>query len=175
MNAEIIANIVLLSILAAMQLFAYITCVVWRKTKYHKGLHNSGLGFSFLFLSFFVGVFIPIIGLVFPSKELPLYEQLAYETAFCLICLVVAIRGICFCIYLDGNHIVKRTLFSEVRIDLTDSGTTIDDSMPHSKDFWTSIYSSNGKIIQFRACAIGGDANQFIKDCCEIQNKKNIS
>ena len=172
MNTETIASIILLSVLAVMQISTYITCIIYRKTKYHKGLNYSVFGFIFLFFSTYFGVFMPIYGFIFNgNNDGQIIKYIVIEMVLTIVCLIIAIRGICFCIYLEGNYVVKKTLFSEIRIDLTDSATKIDDSMPHSKDFWTTIYSSNGKIIQFRACAIGGNANQFIKDCCDIQNK----
>lgn len=65
MTAEMILDIVLGSIVGAMQLLVYLACLIWRIKKYRKGPHYSAAGIFALALLAFVGVFLPVGG--FPS------------------------------------------------------------------------------------------------------------
>lgn len=172
MTPEIILDIVLSCLLGAMQLSVYAVCVIWRIKKYRKGLHYSTAGFGALFLSSLFGVFLPIGGFTFLDAGEAGTKSLITAAVFCPILLTLSIRGICYCVFLDGRHVVKRTLFSEIRIDLGDPGTTIDDSEPFSVTFWISISCPKNQTIQFNSRRIEGDLAAFLQNCKKIQNKK---
>lgn len=172
MKPEIILDIVLSSLLGIIQFLAYLTCIIWRIKKFRKGLHYSAAGIAGLLISVFFGVFLPIGGFTFLDGGTAGTKSLITGIVFCPLILPFAIRGMCFCVFIDGTYVVERTLFSETRIDLTNSETFIDDSKPFTIAFWISIVSGENRAIQFNSKRIEGDLASFLKDCKRIQNKK---
>lgn len=172
MDAEVILDIALGSLLGVAHAFVIVTSVIWRRRKYRKGLHYSAIGFASLLLSSFFGVFLPIGGFTFLDGGKSGTKALITALVFCPWLLVLAVRGICYCIFIDGTEVVKKTLLREVRIDLRDEGTTIDDSQPWTVTFWISINSGKNTTIQFNSRRTEGDINSFLDNCKKIQNPK---
>lgn len=173
MDAETILNIALASLLGVMHLSALATCIIWRARKYRKGLHCSAPGFIFLFLSFVLGVLFPIDGFVFIDGGASGTELLIFAMVICPPLLALSVWEACYCVFLDGDEIVKRTLFSETRIDLSVLGTAIDDAGPFTVDFWISVFSPEGQVIHFNSRRIQGDVASFLEECKKIQKKNN--
>lgn len=168
MNLDFLLNVILSSVLAVIQLLAYVVCIVWRKKKYRKGLHYSTAGFAALFLSAFFGIFLPIGGFTFLSGGEAGTNSLIFAVVFCPIALVISIKGICFCIFLEGNEVVKRTLFHETKIDLSDQKTSIYDNEPFTITFYITVKSPRNQTIRFNSRRIEGDLESFLKQCKKI-------
>ena len=164
MNVEIILNIFLTSFLGVSHVFVIVTSLVWRLRRFHKGLHYSAIGLGYLFLSIYVGMFLPIGGFTFLDGGASGTKALIAAAIICPFLLFFAIRGFCYCIYIDGCEVVKRTLFREVRIDLRDKSVIIDDSEPWTITFWISIRSDKNQIT-FNSRRTEGDIRSFVKNC----------
>ena len=128
--------------------------------------HSRSLNISFF------GVFLPIGGFTFLDGGTAGTKSLITGMVFCPLILPFAIRGVCFCVFIDGTYVVKRDLFSETRIDLANPETFIDDRKPFTKAFWITISTATNETIQFNSRRIEGDLASFLKDCKRIQNKK---
>ena len=172
MDAEVILDIALGSLLAAAHASVIATSVIWRRRKYRKGLHYSTIGFASLFLSLFIGAFLPIGGFTFLDGGKSGTKALIAALVICPLLLASAVRGICYCICIEGTEVVKKTLLHEVRIDLRDEGTTIDDRKPWTKTFWISINSGKNTTIRFKSRGTEGDINSFLDNCKKMQNPK---
>lgn len=171
MDAEIILDIVLSCLLGSMHLFALAMCLVWRIRRFRKGLHFSIAGLAALFSSFMLGVFMPIGGFTFMDGGRAGTKTLIVAVLFCPILLVFAILGICFCIYIDGSEVVKRTAFSETRIDLAKTGSYVDARNPSSK-LIDIVIGDADHVIRFNGDRIEGDVNSFLKACAKAQGEK---
>ena len=169
MSAEGVLDIVLSSLVVAMHLFAVVSCLVWRIKKFHKGLHHSIVGLLVLLASLYLGVFLPIGGFTFLDGGTSGTKSLLVATLFCPALLSLYLHECCFCIYLDDSVVVKRTLFSETRIDLMESKSLIDDTGPFPKYFRFTIESLDNKTIQFITSHIEGDLMSFLRACKEAQ------
>ena len=169
MDAEAILDIVLGSLLGVAHAFVIATSAIWRVRKYCKGLHYSAVGFAFLILSCYFGVFLPIGGFTFLDGGKAGTKALIVALVICPWLLVSAVRGICYCVYIDGTEVVKRTFFSETRIDLKDEGAFIEDYYPHTITYWVKIYSGDNRIITFNSRRIEGDVKEFLENCKKIQ------
>ncbi len=175
MNAEVILDIVLSSLLGTMHLSSFVTCIVWRIRKFRRGLHTSTAGFLAFALSIFFGVFLPIGGFTFLNGGTAGTKSLIIAMVFCPILLPFALREVCFCIFLDGNDVVKRTLFSETRINLREPGAYIDCDKPFTITFWISINCRDNQTIQFNSRRIEGDLASFLKDCKKVKTKAEVT
>jgi len=112
------------------------------------------------------GIFLPIGGFTFLDGGSSGTRSLIIGLVICPIALVFALNGICFCIFLNGHEVVKRTLFSETKVDLRDPETFIDDPVPRRKYVLTSIVSAKSQIvIQFESLGTEGDLTSFLEDC----------
>ena len=169
MDGAPILYIVFWSLLGAEHAFVIITAAAWRLRRYHKGLGHSGCGFLALGLSLsFVAVTVYFS--IFPSSDgTPAIVVIEYATVFCLIPLSISLPCLCYCVYIDGTEVVKRTLFSEIRIDLKDEGTFIEEFFPYSIDYWVKIYSGDNRILTFNSARIEGDKKEFLENCKKIQ------
>ena len=167
-----VLDIVLGSLLAAAHVSAVVTVVIWRLRKYRKGLHFSTIGFASLFLSFYIGVFLSIGGFTFLDGGTAGTKALIVATVICPFLLIFALRGICYCIFIDGHDVVKRTFFREVRIDLRGEGVIIDDRKPWTKSFWISINSGKNQTIAFNSRRTEGDIASFVDSCNRIHTSK---
>ncbi len=174
-NPEIILDIVLIFLLGTMLILAYVFCAVWRVKRYRKGLHHSTAGFAFLVLSSFFGIFLPIGGFTFFDGGTAGTKLLIIAVVFCPFLIALALRCTCFCIFLDTNFVVQRVLFSEVRIDLSDSETFIDDSKPFTISFSIGIYSKGNQCICFNSRRIEGDLRLFLDECKKVKKEKTTS
>ena len=172
MTYEAICDIILFSFLAFIHFSILLICIVWRVKKYHYGLHHSVFGFSFLVISLFVGIFLPLGGFTVLDEGTSGTKALIAGVIICPFLLFFAFRDICFCIYIDGNYIVKRSFLHETRIDLTKPDTVIDDSKPLSTWLDVTISSDKNKIIRFKGRRIEGELLQFLKQCQKIKKGK---
>ena len=168
MTAEMILDIVLASIVGVMQLYVYLACLIWRIKKYRKGLHYSAAGIFAVVLLAFAGIFLPVGGFTFLNGGTAGTKTLFFAMVFCPLLAYGSVRWTCFCVYLDGKCAVKRTLFSEKRVDLTAEGAFIDDSDPINIFFWIRIGSAEGEMIEFNCRRIEGNLTLFLNQCKKV-------
>lgn len=171
MKAEIVANIILTAFLVFVHILVWIIFGIWRLNNYHKGgLHYSGTSLFALLLSTFFNAFLAIGCFTFFNQGISTTKGLVCSILLFWPMLLIGLKDGCFCIYIDGDYAIKKTLFSNVRINLKESGTVIDDTLPRNKWRWITITSSNNDVISFNSIIIEGNINLFVSTCIKINS-----
>ena len=168
MLLETLLDIVFASLLAAFHIFVFLVIIVWRFKHFHKYLHTSHVCFIFLVLSTFIGVFLPVGGMTFLSDGTAGTKAVVISFLFCPPMLIVAIKYGCFCIYIDGDYAVKKTLFHVTQIDLKNPLTIIKDANVYFKFTVVGIVSKDNESITFTAGYVEGNVALFMSDCKSI-------
>jgi hypothetical protein len=172
MNGQIIAIIILISLLVMIHASAWIINWVWRLKNFRKGgLHTSTFCFMFLGFSTFSTAFLTIGGFTFLDNGTSGVKCMVFSLLLLGPLLLAGIKHGCYCIYIEDNYVVEKKLFSTVRINLKEPGTTIYDPYPHHKDHNTIISSPNNDVISFNFNFIEGNRNSFIDACVEINSR----
>lgn len=177
MDVETIIDIVLSIFLGSAHLLFLLVSLTWRHKKYQKFLHNTWTGIISFLLSFCFGVLLPIAGFVFLDNGEAGTKMLIIGSILCPLFLLLSIHNFCFCIYIEGNLVIKKTLFTAVRIDISKVDSVVE-KRPVFGDYAINIISANGDCIQFFKRTIEGDVQLFLKECYKIQkaekNKNNL-
>lgn len=173
MNGELIVDIVLSLLLGTMHLSTFLIILVWRFKNFVKNLHSTIPGYEFFVLSFLFGVLLPLGGFTFLDGGTAGTKSLVLGVFVCPPALFIAIRLSCFCIYIDKDYAIKKTLFKVVRIYLKDPETVIIDRRPYSKLVNIGIISKNNDAILFNGLFIEGNVSEFMDKCSIIHNKSD--
>ena len=172
MDAETILDIILGSLLGLVFLSCAILALVWRLTKFVKTIHATGVGSLAMVLSALLGILPPISGFTFMDDGQSGTKALIVAILFCPAMVAFSLREFCFCIFVDGKDAVKRVLWVETRIDLSENGAAI----LLGEDFGRlqiAIISSDGKKeIRFSERHVEGDVSEFLEICKQIRNEK---
>ena len=114
-----VAEIVLLSLVLAVDAFWLVFAIFWNKKNFVKQLHHRVASFAFLALQLFL---IPLF-LIQMKNPVLVGAFVTYTAGLWLFSLVLWVWNFFYCIYLKGNVLVKRTLFRKTEIVLTEEGT----------------------------------------------------
>ena len=76
----------------------------------------------------------------------------------------------CFCVFVDGNEVVKRTLFKETRINITENGTFCDVSKGDSSCY-VIVSAKRDKMIKIRFDISDGISSGTVGKIIEIKYK----
>ncbi len=146
-----------------MHIFIILLALLWRKNRFRKCIHKTSAGIG-LFIGSILLVIGESIGLYFDNDiNGILYSVIGYAflsiTFFVIICYFMT-----FCIYIDGNYVVKRSLLRKSKIYLKEKRCII------KLDGLTVrvISQKNGINISFYTKRIEGDWEYFIYKCKEI-------
>lgn len=147
----------------------------WKTKKTDKVLHMSGTGYACFLISLAVAVDSIIVGAFIIKPKSDSFILLLLCIAFNQVFLALTLHDCCFIIYIKNNcFIIKKTLFSEIKIDLRVPGVFIDDQDIYKYLYgWkvVTIFSPNGETIQFYRPKIKGDLIGFIENCKSIQKE----
>lgn len=167
MKPELVANIVISCYLGIIHVSALIIVLIWRIKKYKRGLHHTAAGFCFAFFSIIFGLFFgPISPHFFGDAAENLTRNLILCSILCTAFLSGSVTLLCFCIFIDGSVLIRRSLFTETRIELAQDGVSIDIPNQYSA-FIISL--KEGKIIEIYIRHVEGDSNKFIERCKAFQ------
>ena len=172
MNAETILDIILGSLLGLGFLCCAILALVWRLTKFVKTIHTTAAGSLAMVLSALLGIFLPISGFTYTDGGQSGTKLLIVAILFCPAMVAFSLREFCFCIFVDGKDAVKRVLWVETRIDLSENGAAILLGVEFAR-LEVAIISSDGKKeIRFSERLVEGDVSEFLEICKKIRNEK---
>ena len=166
--AEFILDIVLASFLAISHLFVLLVTVIWRRKKFRKGMHDSVFGTCFLLFSIFFGVFLPVGGFTFFDEGTSRTAVLIFATLCCPAPLIYSLHLLCFCIFIDGNKLVKRTLCKETSIRLDSPDCELFFSSDVRLLEATIICRSENKTIKITERHMQGGFSKFLEECKKI-------
>lgn len=169
MNNEMILDVILSSLLLFFHLSSFIFCLIWRKKYFYKCLHQSTAGFAFFFISTFIGIVFPILGFTFLDNGSSGTKCLIFAIVLCPFILLFSVYCLCFCIYIKGNHVIKRVLFFEEKINLKDPETIVEHRI---ESLWIIISSKDKVTIRIFEKGIEGEPQSFVEKCKKIQASK---
>lgn len=164
---ELIIDIILGSFVFVSHISVLVIALLWRKKKFHKVLHMTTGPMVIYTISFVFCSFLSIGGFTFLDNGTVGTKTLIASVLISIPSLLISLFGACFCIYIDGTHVVKRTLFKEIRIDLSKN----DVCLIHFEEpliFIARITDSSGNEIRFRWRNIQGDFRAFWNNCKSI-------
>ena len=184
MNAEVILDIVLGTLLVSAHLGCAIVALIWRRTRFCKTAHTihcTQIGCFPFGWSVLYGIIFPIAGFTVLDGGQSGTKVLISAIVFCPMALAWSTYLLCFCIFLDGKTVVKRVLWSETRIKLDEPGAYILAGMSFGSDDVTIVSDDGTKIIDFGERHVQGNVKDFLKirkQICEenknfILNSKN--
>ena len=123
-------------------------------------------------LSALLGIFLPISGFTYTDGGQSGTKLLIVAILFCPAMVAFSLREFCFCIFVDGKDAVKRVLWVETRIDLSENGAAILLGVEFAR-LEVAIISSDGKKeIRFSERLVEGDVSEFLEICKKIRNEK---
>lgn len=156
--------------MAVIHILAFALILIWRFKNNHKYLHTANVSLIIMAISALFGIFLPIGSLTFLNAGTEATKPVVLSFLLCPPILVAAMKYGCFCIYIDGKYVIKKTLFNTTSVDLKDSGTVIKDANYYIKGTILGVVSKNNKSIMFTAGYIEGNVKQFMSDCKNIHN-----
>ena len=171
--AELVLDIVLGSFLGLINLGSAVFVLVWRRKKFSKGIHCTTVGIIYLVLSFSLGVFLPIGGFTFLDGGQSGTKALITATVISPIMLSVALRTLCFCVFIKDKAVIKRILLRETAIPLDEIGTTILLGVSGGRLEVTVLSEDGKRVIRFNESHLEGNVPDFVETCKQIHHKGN--
>ena len=162
--SQLILTVVLDVLLFLMHVVCAAIIVFWRRKKFRRQIHRTGSGVAFYMISLIIALVGVLETHLFFQRAEDGIVLLFFCVILCPIGIAISLHDCCFCVFVDGEDVVLRTLMTETRINLSMPGTVIDDQGIYGC-FTISIVSNDGEAIQFNRRKVSGDIIKFLESC----------
>ena len=142
--SKTIIGIILITVISLYYLFILLLVFFWRKSRFVDYIHRTKVSFVFLSLSIITLVLLIVACIFFVNNQGVEIPILALFIILSIVSSIVWICTSCFCIYMEGSRVIKRTLFKQVEIDLNSKETIIENGVGMA--YITSFICKNKKI-----------------------------
>ena len=167
---KIIFGIILIITLSLYYLFVFLLVFFWRKKRFVKYIHQTSVSIVFLTLSIITFISSIVACIFYTNNQGVEVSIIALFIILNIVCSIAWICTSCFCIYMEGSRVIKRTLFKQIDIDLNDEETTIENGVELA--FLTSFICKN-KIITINPKRLEGNIQDLFIKSSIISLEKN--